>query len=154
MKQIELISVGELKFKALKEMEKLYSEKINHFIPFNSKIIRDVKINDEIQKKKKEGEQMLQLLDTKNHIIALDQYGKKMDSPKFAHLISEQLSYGPDKLVFLIGGHSGLSGELDNFIHLKISFSDMTFAHDIFRILFLEQLYRAFTIIKGTAYHR
>jgi 23S rRNA (pseudouridine1915-N3)-methyltransferase len=154
MKQIELISVGELKFKALKEMEKLYSEKINHFIPFNSKIIKDVKISDEIRKKKKEGEHMLQLLDTKNHIIALEQYGKKMDSLKFAHLLSEQLSYGPDKLVFLIGGHSGLSNELDGLINFKISFSDMTFAHDIFRILFLEQLYRAFTIIKGIAYHR
>lgn len=154
MKQIELISVGDLKFKALKEMEKLYSEKINRFIPFNSKSIKDIKINDEIQKKKKEGENILQLLDTKNHIIALDQYGKKMDSPKFALLLSEHLSYGPDKLVFLIGGHSGLSSDLDSFIHSKLSFSDMTFAHDIFRILFLEQLYRAFTIIKGTAYHR
>jgi len=154
MKQIELISVGDLKFKALKEMETLYTQKINHFIPFTSKTIKDIKINDETQKKKKEGEMIQLLLNPDDFVFALDQYGKKMDSRNFANLLSEKLSYGPDKLVFLIGGHAGLSKELDLSINLKLSFSDMTFAHDIFRILFLEQLYRAFTIIKGTKYHR
>jgi 23S rRNA (pseudouridine1915-N3)-methyltransferase len=154
MKKIELISVGELKFKALKELEKQYLQKINHFVPFTAKNLKDFKIQNEEQKKKKEGEMMLKLLDPKDFVIALDQNGKKMDSVKFADFLSDKLSYGSDRIVFLIGGHSGLSGVLDPRIDFKLSFSDMTIAHDIFRILFLEQLYRAFTIIKGIKYHR
>jgi 23S rRNA (pseudouridine1915-N3)-methyltransferase len=154
MKKIELISVGELKFKELKELEKLYAQKINHFVAFNSRSLKDVKIQEEEQKKKKEGEMMLQFLDPKDFVIALDQYGKKMDSIKFAGFLSDKLSYGADRIVFLIGGHAGLSGGLDPRIDFKLSFSDMTFGHDVFRVLFLEQLYRAFTIIKGIKYHR
>jgi 23S rRNA (pseudouridine1915-N3)-methyltransferase len=145
MKKIELISVGELKFKELKELEKQYSQKINHFVTFTAKNLKDFKIQNEEQKKKKEGEMMLQLLAPN---------GKKMDSLKFADFLSDKLAYHSDRIVFLIGGHSGLSGVLDPRIDFKLSFSDMTIAHDIFRILFLEQLYRAFTIIKGTKYHR
>ena len=154
MKKIELISVGDLKFKELKELEKQYVQKIGRFVSFSSRNIKDVKIPDEEQKKKKEGEAMLQLLDPRDFVIGLDQYGKKMDSVKFADFLSDKLSYGADKVVFLIGGHSGLSGLLDKRINIKLSFSDMTFAHDLFRVLFLEQLYRAFTIMKGIKYHR
>jgi 23S rRNA (pseudouridine1915-N3)-methyltransferase len=154
MKKIELVSMGELKFKMLKELEKQYSQKINRFVSFTSRSLRDVKIPDEEQKKKKEAEMMRQLLDPKDFVIALDRQGKKMDSIEFARFLSEKLSFGPDKIVFLIGGHAGFSKALDPHIGFKLSFSDMTFAHDIFRILFLEQLYRAFTIIKGIKYHR
>ncbi len=154
MKKVELISVGELKFKELKELEKLYEQKINHFVAFTSRSLKDVKIQDEEQKKKREGETMNQLLDSKDFVIALDQYGKKMDSVKFAGFLSDKLAYGADRVVFLIGGHAGLSSILDPRINLKLSFSDMTFGHDVFRVLFLEQLYRAFTIIKGIKYHR
>lgn len=154
MKKIELVSMGELKFKMLKELEKQYSQKINRFVSFTSRSLKDVKIRDEEQKKKKEAEMMRQLLEPKDFVIALDRQGKKMDSLEFARFLSDKLSSGPDKIVFLIGGHAGFSKTLDPHIGFKISFSDMTFAHDIFRILFLEQLYRAFTIIKGIKYHR
>ncbi|HLP44381.1 MAG TPA: 23S rRNA (pseudouridine(1915)-N(3))-methyltransferase RlmH [Candidatus Kapabacteria bacterium] len=154
MKKVELISVGELKFKELQELEKLYARKISYFVEFSSRSLKDVKIQDEEQKKKKEGEMMGQLLAPKDFVIALDQYGKKMDSVKFAGFLEDKLAYGSDRVVFLIGGHAGLAGSLDARINFKLSFSDMTFGHDIFRVLFLEQLYRAFTIIKGIKYHR
>ncbi|MCP4213248.1 MAG: 23S rRNA (pseudouridine(1915)-N(3))-methyltransferase RlmH [bacterium] len=154
MKQIELIVVGQLKFKELESLEKQYSQKINHFVKFSTRCIKDPKIQDEERKKKKEGELMLQHLDKKDFVIALDQRGKKMDSIKFASYLSDKMSYGPDKIVFLIGGHSGLSPLLAPGINLKLSFSDMVFAHDLFRVLFLEQLYRSFTITKGIKYHR
>lgn len=154
MKQIELISVGELKFKALKELEREYLKKIGFFIKVNSRSLRDVKIQDETQKRKKEGTLMMQSIAPKDYVIGLDEHGKKMDSVKFAKLLEDKLSYETDRVVFLIGGHSGLSKELDQRINLKLSFSEMTFAHDLFRILFLEQLYRAFTINKGIKYHR
>ncbi len=154
MKQIELITVGELKFKELKELEKKYSQKINHFINFSSKPLKDLPLKDEEKRKTKEGEMMLKLLDKGDFVIALDQYGKKMDSPKFATFLEDKLAYQADKIVFLIGGHSGLAKSLDSRINFKLSFSDMVFAHDLFRILFLEQLYRSFTIMKGIKYHR
>jgi 23S rRNA (pseudouridine1915-N3)-methyltransferase len=154
MKKVELICIGDLKFKALKEMEQLYTKKINFFTPFTIRSIKDVKASDDSIKIKKEGQAILESLDKKNYIIALDQRGKKMNSIDFSRLLSDKISWHPDGVTFLIGGHAGLSNVLDNHIDLKLSFSEMTFAHDIFRILFLEQLYRAFTISKGIKYHR
>lgn len=154
MTKIELICIGELKFKGLKELEKNYRDKINRFTSFNIRAIKDIKSADENLKKRKEGQMILKLLDKSDYVIALDQNGKKMDSLKFSSYLANKLAAHPHRLVFLIGGHAGLSPELDKAIHLKLSFSDMTFAHDLFRILFLEQLYRAFSIIKNTKYHR
>jgi 23S rRNA (pseudouridine1915-N3)-methyltransferase len=154
MKKIDLVCIGDLKFKALKELEQKYVHKINFFTPFTIRTIKDVKSQDETLKMKKEGQMMLELLDKKDFVIALDQQGKKMNSIEFSRLLSDKISWHPARIVFLIGGHAGLSKLLDSRIDFKLSFSDMTFAHDVFRVLFLEQLYRAFTIIKGIKYHR
>ncbi|UCH94304.1 MAG: 23S rRNA (pseudouridine(1915)-N(3))-methyltransferase RlmH [Candidatus Aminicenantes bacterium] len=154
MKKIELICVGDLKFKALKELEQKYLQKINFFIPFNIRIIKDIKSHDDALKLKKEGQMILELPDKKDFVIALHQTGKKMDSIEFSRFLSDKISWCPGGIIFLIGGHAGLAKSLDSRIDFKLSFSDMTFAHDIFRILFLEQLYRSFTIMKGIKYHR
>jgi len=154
MKNIQLICVGDLKFKALKELEKKYLQKINFFIKFDIKSVKDVKLKDEGLKREKEAQLIIEEIDKKDFVISLDQRGKKMDSLKFSTFLSEKISWHPARLVFLIGGHTGLSKNLDSYINYKISFSPMTFAHDIFRIVFLEQLYRAFTIAKGIKYHR
>jgi 23S rRNA (pseudouridine1915-N3)-methyltransferase len=154
MKKIDLICIGDLKFKALKELEQKYVQKINFFIPFTIRTIKDVKSQDDEMKVKKEGQVISGLLDKKDFVIALDTQGKKMNSLEFSRLLSDKISWSPGRIIFLIGGHAGLSKLLDSRIDLKLSFSDMTFAHDIFRIVFLEQLYRAFTIMKGIKYHR
>lgn len=154
MKKIVSVAVGDLKFKELKELEKKYLKKIDRFVTFETINLKDINIRDEDVKKQKEGQMMLDKLDKKDFVIALDEKGKKMDSLTFSRFLSEKLSYHPGRIVFLIGGHAGLSPSLAGRIDIKLSFSDMTFAHDIFRILFLEQLYRAFTIMKGMTYHR
>jgi len=154
MKKIELICIGDLKFKALQELEQKYARKINFFIPFTIRTVKDVKSNDDELKVKKEGQVIAELLDNIDFVIALDQQGKKMNSIEFSRLLSDKISWHPARVVFLIGGHAGLSKLLDSRIDFKLSFSDMTFAHDVFRIVFLEQLYRAFTIMKGIKYHR
>lgn len=154
MKKMALVSVGDLKFKELKELEKKYLKKIDRFVTFETINLKDVDIRDEEVKKQKEGQMMLDRLDKKDFVIALDEKGKKMNSVTFSRFLSEKISYHAGRSVFLIGGHAGLSPSLNDRINMKISFSDMTFAHDIFRILFLEQLYRAFTIMKGMTYHR
>jgi 23S rRNA (pseudouridine1915-N3)-methyltransferase len=154
MKKIELICVGDIKFKALKELEQDYLQKINFFSSFNVYSIKDVKSQDDTLKIKKEGELILELLDKKDFVIALDRKGKKMDSLEFSRFLADKISWHPSRIAFLIGGHAGLSRALDSRIDFKLSFSEMTFSHDIFRVLFLEQLYRAFTILKGIKYHR
>ncbi len=154
MNKIQLICIGDLKFKGLKEVEQNYLDKISFFTKFEIRCLKDVDLRDEGIKKKKEGEMIGALLDSKDFVIALDQYGKKMDSVEFSRFLAKKMSDIPNRIVFLIGGHAGLAKELDQKIHLKLSFSDMTFAHDLFRIVFLEQLYRAFTIEKNIKYHR
>ncbi len=152
--KIELICIGDLKFKGLKEVEQEYIKRINFFTTFGIHTVKDVKSDEDAFKKKKEGQAMLELLDTKDFVIALDEHGKKMSSVQFSNIIAEKIQNHPHRIVFLEGGHAGLSELLEDRIHLKISFSEMTFSHDIFRVLFLEQLYRAFTIIKRIKYHR
>lgn len=154
MNKIELICVGDLKFKGLKEVQQKYVGKINAFTKFAVRSLKDVKSRDDAVKKKKEGQMMLELLDQRDFVIALDEHGKEMDSLQFAGFLSDKIACHPHRIVFLEGGHAGLSDLLDLRIDFKLSFSRMTFAHDIFRILFLEQLYRAFTIIKRIKYHR
>ncbi len=154
MAEIELICVGDLKFKELKDLEKRYLQKIKHFVKLEITALKDIKILDEEVKKRRQGEMMLELLDHRDFVIALDEKGKAMDSLEFARFLADKISFYPGRLVFLIGGHTGIHPSLDSRIDFKLSFSAMTFAHDIFRILFLEQLYRAFTIIRGITYHR
>lgn len=154
MAKIKLICVGDIKFKELKEIEKRYLQKINFYVKFSLKILKDVKLKDEEFVRKKEGEMMLAALAPGDFVVALDRRGNKFSSEKFAAFLSEKLNYYQGQLVFLIGGFTGFSKLLESRINFKISFSDMTISHDIFRIVFLEQFYRAMTIIKGTQYHR
>ena len=154
MNKIEIIGVGDLKFKGLKELEQDYVKKIKYFTKISTRNIRDIKSPNDELKKKKEGELMANLLTSQDFVFALDEYGKQMNSVKFSSLLETKLNTHPHRIVFLIGGHAGLSPTLDKHINQKISFSQMTFPHDLFRVLFLEQLYRAFTIIKKIKYHR
>lgn len=154
MNKIEIINVGDIKFKGLKELEQDYLKKIKYFTKIAVRNIRDIKSPDDSLKKKKEGDIMGNLITPQDYVIALDEHGKQMTSTKFASLLENKLNTHPHRIVFLIGGHAGLSPSLDKQINMKLSFSSMTFPHDLFRILFLEQLYRAFTIIKKIKYHR
>jgi len=135
-------------------MEQAYIDKINYFTRFEIQNLKDAKSADEAAKKKLEGRSILESLMPQDYVVALDEHGKTMDSMEFSRFIADKISGHPHRLVFLVGGPSGLSDELDGKINMKLSFSPMTFAHDIFRIIFLEQLYRAFTIIKNIKYHR
>ena len=154
MRKIRVICIGDLKFKGLKELEKKYMEKINFFTKLEIRNLKDISSKDDALKKKKERQLIMDALDKKDFVIALDQYGKKMDSAGFAKTLTGTMNNHPHPIVFLIGGHAGISKDLDARINMKLSFSDMVFAHDLFRVVFLEQLYRAFTIIKNIKYHR
>ena len=154
MKTIELLCSGDLKFKSLQELEKKYLQNINYFVKFSIKKIKEIKHQEEIFVREKETAMFLKEIKEKDYVIVLDKAGKKMDSPQFAKFLEQKISYHPGRLVFLIGGFAGFSDRLRQRANQNISFSDLTFAHDIFRIVFLEQVYRALTIIHGIKYHR
>jgi 23S rRNA (pseudouridine1915-N3)-methyltransferase len=154
MKTIELVCSGELKFKGLQELEKKYLQNINYYVKFSIKKLKETKHKEEAFVREKEGAMFAGEIREKDYVIALDKEGKKMDSLQFAAFLGQKISYHPGRLVFLIGGFAGFPPDLAAKFNQKISFSDMTFAHDIFRIVFLEQIYRALTIINGGKYHR
>lgn len=155
MAKTELICIGNQKFRALTELEKSYEKKIGFFTPFKITVLKASKPGDERKSMQMDGERILEKSGGSNNLlISMDRRGKEYTSEQFARFISDKLNYSNKNLVFVIGDAPGLSEELIRKSDAVISFSKMTFAHDLFKIIFLEQLYRAFTIIKDTGYHR
>ncbi len=154
MAKIELVCIGKQKFKDLEPLEKEYEKKISFFAKFIITIIKPVKSGNEKTAMKAEGNKILEKIKDNDILISLDRKGDILSSVEFSRFISNKLNYSDKNIVFAIGGPAGLSDDVLKNSAKVISFSKMTFAHDIFKILFLEQLYRAFTIIKRTGYHR
>lgn len=149
MNRIKLICAGSLKFRELQGLQQRYLQMINNYVEFSIHEIRDAPGNSE-----KEGKAMLHILKERDFVIALDRLGRIYDSPGLAGLLAEKMAHLPGRLVFLIGGADGLSQKMEPRFNLKLSFSALTMAHDLFRLVFLEQLYRSLTIIQGSPYHR
>ena len=154
--KIFLYQIGKTSFSFVKEGEKTYIERINRFTKFEQVTIPNLKKGNKLSEgdiKKKEGELILQKISTKDYLVLLDEKGKTFTSLGFAEYIKEKQNYLPKNLVFLIGGAYGFSESVYQRADAKISLSAMTFSHQIIRVVFLEQLYRAFSIIKGGPYH-
>lgn len=151
---IELLTAGEQKFRQLKVIEEEYKKKINRYTSFSVNSIKIKNVKDEKKLIQLEGEKILEKIDSKDFLAALDRNGEEMSSLEFSKFISKTISGGVKKVIFVIGSAQGLSKNIISRADKVISFSKMTYAHDIFKVLFLEQLYRAFTIIKRQKYHR
>ncbi|MCI0470677.1 MAG: 23S rRNA (pseudouridine(1915)-N(3))-methyltransferase RlmH, partial [Candidatus Aminicenantes bacterium] len=111
MKKVELICVGELKSRELKVVEREYLKKIGFFTKLEPIILKDIDIQDETVKKKKESRALLEILDKldkNDFVVALDEKGKQMDSLEFSRFLAEKFTYHPGRIVFLLGGHAGL----------------------------------------------
>lgn len=133
-----------------------YEKRIKRYIDFEIKIIKDIKASKSMPIKTvkiKEGEQILKHIKDNDVLILLDEKGKLFTSREFAQYINHKNSTGVKHLIFLIGGAYGFSEQIYKRANGKISLSKMTFSHQPIRLLFTEQLYRAFTIIKGEPYH-
>ncbi len=154
MNAIELACVGELKFPGLRELENKYLQNINFYVKFSIKKLREIHGKEEAFVMEKEGGLFLKEIGSRDYVVALDEKGRSMDSRRFAAFLQERMAGHAGRLLFLIGGFAGLSAPVKARADMALSFSPMTFAHDIFRILFLEQLFRAMTILRGPAYHR
>ena len=154
--KINIILVGKTTENYLKEGCNKYLQKINHYCPFEYIEIPDLKQtkNMSIQEQKnKEGKLILQKIQTGDTLVLLDEKGKTFSSIKFSKYIASYLSSSIKQLIFVIGGPYGFSEEVYHKSHALLSLSSMTFSHQMIRLLFLEQLYRAFTILNNEPYH-
>ncbi|MBN2743341.1 23S rRNA (pseudouridine1915-N3)-methyltransferase [Breznakibacter xylanolyticus] len=133
-----------------------YTGRLKHYLPFEIKEIASVKNAknlDESQLKQKEGELILSALQPGDHLVLLDENGKQPSSREFSTIIDKHQHGMVKRLVFVIGGAYGFSDAVYAAANSKMSLSRMTFSHQMVRVIFTEQLYRAMTILKGEPYH-
>ena len=153
--KITLLLVGKTNSKLYAEIIEDYVSRINHYIPFNIKVIPDIKNNKNLSEKlqkEKEGELILKNIEDKSFVVLLDEHGKEFRSVEFASWL-ENKQQGGRNLTFVIGGPYGFSQAVYDRADGKQSLSRMTFSHQMVRMIFTEQLYRACTIIKNEPYH-
>lgn len=151
-----LIQVGKTDEKFLREGLSMYYSRIRKNIPLDIITIAEPKDSHSKPQsviKKEEAKAILSRFKQGDLIILLDERGEKMRSMDFANFIQKTMNSGPKRIVFVIGGAWGLSKDLEVNAHRKVSLSSMTFSHQLVRLLFAEQLYRALTIIWGIPYH-
>lgn len=151
----ELILVGKTNDKLYINGIKDYTERINHYMPFNISTIpalKNTKSLSEEQQKQAEGEMILKLIQPSDFVVLLDEHGAERTSMEMAIWLQKKQQVAR-RLIFVIGGPYGFSEAVYNRSDEKISLSKMTFSHQMVRLVFTEQLYRACTIIKGESYH-
>lgn len=150
-----MIMVGKTTDKLFSESIDDYVDRISHYMPFNKVAIPDLKntrnISQENQKTL-EGEQILKLIQPSDYVTLLDEHGSQFTSVQFSSWL-QKTQMAAHRLVFIIGGPYGFSQNLYKRSNFMISLSPMTFSHQMVRLIFAEQLYRACTIIKGEHYH-
>lgn len=151
-----LLTVGKTDVKWVKEGLDLYTSRLRHYVPFALTEIPELKGAAALSReqiKDKEGQLILAQLRPADEVYLLDEHGKEYRSLEFASFIEDRMARSGRDLVFVVGGAYGFSEEVYTRATGKISLSKMTFSHQMVRTLFAEQLYRAFTIIKGEPYH-
>lgn len=154
--KIELAVIGKTSIGYLKQGIDEYNKRLKHYVPFEIKYIDDIKNTKNIsedQQKRTEGAKILSLLDKSDFVVLLDEHGKEYTSMQYSSYIQKRMLSGAKKVVFVIGGPYGFSQEVYDRANDKISFSKMTFNHEMIRLIFTEQLYRAYTIINHEPYH-
>ena len=133
-----------------------YVSRLKHYILFDLKVLPDVKNTKSLsveQQKSVEGRSILSQLEASDFVVLLDEGGKMFSSREFANYFVKVAASGAKRLVFIIGGPYGFSDDVYARANAKVSLSLMTFSHQMVRMIFVEQLYRAQTIIRGEPYH-
>lgn len=154
--RITLIAVGKTEDKYLIEGIEKYLSRLKHYINFNIVIIPDIKNTknlSEAQQKSKEAEFISKQINPTDVVVLLDEKGKKHSSISFSEYLNKQMIGSVNNLVFIIGGPYGFDETIYKRSNTSVSLSDMTFSHQMVRLFFVEQLYRAFTILKNEPYH-
>ncbi len=154
--KVALLQTGKTSEKYIAEGVEIYSERIRKYSPFEIFTIPDLRNTRNMpasEQKLREGERMLQFFRNGDYIAILDEKGKEYTTIEFSSFLEKALMMPKKRIVFVIGGPWGISESITNRADEKLSLSKMTFSHQLVRLLFMEQLYRVFTIIRGDPYH-
>ena len=154
--KITLLLVGATDKKYLNEGITDYQKRLVHYLPFEMRVIADIKNSRSLtadQQKEREGKAILDLVSTGDELVLLDVEGAEYSSPGLAGWIEKRMLSGTRQVIFVVGGPYGFSEAVYKRADSKMSLSRLTFPHQLVRLLFIEQLYRAMTIIKGEPYH-
>jgi 23S rRNA (pseudouridine1915-N3)-methyltransferase len=154
--KILLLTIGNTDRKYMKEGIDDYVKRLSFYLPFELKVIPDIKnrssFTEDLQKEK-EGLLILKHISTGDYLILLDEHGAEFSSVEFSKWIEKKMNAGTRQLVFVIGGPYGFSNAVSQRSDIKIALSKLTFSHQMVRLIFVEQLYRAMTILKNEPYH-
>lgn len=158
--KITIVAVGKVKEKYFRDAVAEYAKRLAKYCRFEIIEVEDEKTPDkasealETQIKEKEAERILKHVKEDAYLVTLEIQGKKLDSVAFADTIGKLATYGTGHIQFVIGGSLGLHESVSKRANLKLSFSDMTFPHQLMRVILAEQIYRSYRIISGEPYHK
>ena len=150
--EITLLVIGKTNSKYLIEGIEEYCKRLKHYIPFSIQYLPDIKNTKKLseqQQKDAEGTQFLASLNNADFVILLDERGKEMTSVQYADFLQKKMLSGLRRLVFIVGGPYGFSDAVYSRANDKLSFSKMTFSHEMIRLFFVEQLYRGMSFLRG-----
>ncbi len=154
--KILLLVIGKTDAPYFVEASNEYLKRLSHYIPFEMKVIPDIKNVKNLsvdQQKEREGELILKQLAPGDQLVLLDEKGKEFTSVQFSAYIEKKMQVVSKRLVFVVGGPYGFSEQVYKAASEKISLSKMTFSHQMIRVIFIEQVYRAMTILSNEPYH-
>lgn len=154
--KVVLVVIGKTDEAYLRTGIEKFENRLKHYLPYEMQVIPDLKKTKNLstsQQKAMEGQLILQAFRPGDHIVLLDEKGKEYRSVEFAGMLEKQMLAGLKRLVFVIGGPYGFSDEIYAKANGKISLSKMTYSHQMVRLIFAEQVYRAMTILKNEPYH-
>ena len=158
--KITIIAVGKIKEKFYRDAIDEYSKRLSKYCKLEIKEVADEKTPDHASESvnaqilAKEGERIKNLIPKDSYVIVLAIEGKKYDSVEFADMINNAGIHGISNITFIIGGSLGIAQEIKKSAQAKVSFSDMTFPHQLMRVILLEQIYRGYKIIAKEPYHK
>ena len=157
---IKIIAVGKIKEKYIKEGIDEFSKRLSRYCSLKIVEVNDEKAPENLSQKEmegiknKEGEKILKKIPQNSYVISLVIDGEKLSSEALSERIKDLMINGTNDITFIIGGSLGLSDDVISKSDFKISFSNMTFPHQLMRLILLEQVYRGFRIMKGEPYHK
>ena len=154
--EIELLTIGKTSIGFVENGIGEYTKILNHYIPYSIRSLPDVKNAsrmDQTRQKEAEGQKIIDSLTPSDFVVLLDERGKQYSSVEFSSFIEKQMLSGRRKTVFVVGGPYGFSKEVYERADSLLSLSKMTFNHEMVRLFFTEQIYRAMTILRGEPYH-
>lgn len=154
--KIKLLTVGKTTNASLIKLQDEYQNRIKFYIPFESVIIPELKNTKNLsiaEQMEKEAESILKQFETNDEVILLDDKGKQFTSVGFSKFIAKKMLASHKRMIFVVGGPFGFSQRVYQRANGQVSLSPMTFSHQMIRLIFVEQLYRAMTILKGEPYH-